>query len=91
MAFSKTSRYATTATVQVTLPDGRVVTALKLRRPPARAGEEVAIRDGDRLDLLAHRHLGDATAHWKIADANSEVDGAALCQPIGRLITIPED
>ena len=91
MAFSKTSRYAKTPTVLVTLPGGRVVTAVKLRRPEPRAGEEVAVRDGDRLDLLAHRHLGDAAAHWKIADANAELDGAELCRTIGRLIIIPED
>jgi hypothetical protein len=90
MAFAKNSRYTNTPTVEARTADGRVVTALTLRRPPTTPGTAVAARDGDRLDLLAHRHLGDATAHWRIADANPEVDGAELCAPIGRTIIIPE-
>lgn len=91
MALSKHSRYAATPTVTVELADGRTVTALRLRRPPVTEGQTYAIRDGDRLDLLAQRHLGDPTGHWRIADANAEIDGAELCRAIGRVITIPED
>ena len=29
-----------------------------------------AVAEGDRLDLLAHRYLGDARLWWVIADAN---------------------
>ncbi|MCA9662284.1 MAG: LysM domain-containing protein [Myxococcales bacterium] len=92
MAFAKNSRYAKTPTVEVKLADGRTVTAVKLRRiPRADADSEAyAVRDGDRLDLLAHRQLGDATAHWRIADANSEVDGAALVAELGREIDLPK-
>ncbi|HFE44148.1 MAG TPA: hypothetical protein ENJ18_01460 [Nannocystis exedens] len=91
MAFAKNSRYAATPTVTVEIETGRTVTVLKLRRPPMSEGRQVAIRDGDRLDLLALRHLGDPTAHWRIADANAELDGADLWREIGRVITIPED
>lgn len=30
------------------------------------------VRQGDRIDLLADRFLGDAELWWKIADANPE-------------------
>ncbi|MCA9636709.1 MAG: LysM domain-containing protein [Myxococcales bacterium] len=90
MAFAKNSRYAKTPTVEVKLADGRTVTAVKLRRPPLTEGDEVTVQVGDRLDLLAHRHLGDPTAHWRIADANAEVDGAELCREIGRVIVVPK-
>lgn len=31
------------------------------------------VRDGDRIDQLAHRFLGRATLWWMVADANPEV------------------
>jgi hypothetical protein len=36
---------------------------------------------GDRLDLVAARHLGDALAAWQIADANLALDPFALTAP----------
>lgn len=40
---------------------------------PAQDDLLVEINDGDRLDLLAHRFLGDATLDWVILEANPEL------------------
>jgi hypothetical protein len=54
---------------------------------------EVRISEGDRRDVLASRHLGDAEAWWRLADANGVLDPRDLTEPIGRglRITLPED
>lgn len=50
------------------------------------------IEEGDRLDLLAHRYLGEAEQFWRIADAHRELQPEELEQPVGRRlrITLPE-
>ncbi len=54
---------------------------------------EVRIAGGDRRDVLASRHLGDAELWWRLADANGVVDPRDLTKPVGRAlrITLPED
>lgn len=44
----------------------------------------------DRVDLLAHRYLGDPQAWWRICDANTALDPDALIGPDneGRVIVI---
>jgi hypothetical protein len=76
--FLKTSRYATTATVQVTLPDGTQAAAVQLRMVPATAGVDTQVTSNDRLDVIAQRNYGDATRYWHIADANSALDSTDL-------------
>ncbi|MEU8460388.1 LysM domain-containing protein [Streptomyces sp. NPDC029003] len=63
------------------LPDPRRLAVLALH-PVAR---------GDRMDLVAARHLGDPTAFWLIADANGALDPDALVAPEaeGTLLLIP--
>jgi nucleoid-associated protein YgaU len=88
--FSDRSRYRAVPTVEARTPDGRAVAALKLRRLPAATGKTVAVKEGDRLDLLARSRLGDATAYWRIADANTELEARDLETPPGRAIVAPE-
>jgi hypothetical protein len=54
---------------------------------------EVAVVEGDRRDVLAARHVGDAALWWRLADANGVVDPRALTGRVGaRLrVTLPED
>lgn len=54
---------------------------------------EVRVTEGDRRDLLAARHVGDAELWWRLADANGSVDPRELATPIGRVvrITLPAD
>lgn len=48
----------------------------------------VSCTEGDRRDLLAARHAGDAALWWRIADANRVFDPATMTQPVGRVLRI---
>jgi hypothetical protein len=94
--FPITSRYYSTKTAQIELPDGRAVTYLTRRFvPPPEAFAllmEHSVSQGDRLDLISFRYLGDPEAFWRIADANAAVRPDELIERIGRRlrITLPE-
>jgi hypothetical protein len=94
MAFHANSRYHDQPTVEAEIAPGRPVRAVKLRRIPATPGEPTEVKDHDRLDLLAHRHLGDATRYWRIADASSELDARRLTERVDedqtRVIQVPK-
>jgi hypothetical protein len=73
------SRYQNVGTVTVTRPDGTVVTALRLPLPgPAVVQGYHRRREGPRLDLVANFFLKDATAFWRLCDANRAVVPDAL-------------
>lgn len=65
-------RLADQPVLQVVAPDGssRTVVALPLApiRPPVAGTHRVV--QGDAIDSVAHRHLGDARAWWQVLDAN---------------------
>ena len=71
--FDFTSRYYPLETAVHVAPDGRPI-PYKRRRflPPGETlpllAEETVLQ-GDRLDLIAARHLGDPTLFWRICDA----------------------
>ena len=48
----------------------------------------MAVVEGDRRDLLAHRHLADAELWWRLADANGVVDPRALTGTVGRRLRV---
>jgi hypothetical protein len=73
------SRYQNTGTYTVTRPDGTVVAALRLPLPgPAVVRGYYRRQNGQRLDLIANHFLQDATAFWRLCDANSAVVPDAL-------------
>jgi hypothetical protein len=73
------SRYQNTGTSPVTRPDGTVVAALRLPLPgPAVVRGYFRRRDDRRLDLIASHFLQDATAFWRLCDANNAVVPDAL-------------
>ncbi len=39
---------------------------------------EYTVTQGDRIDVLAYRHLGDSRLWWVIADLNPEMDPLRL-------------
>jgi hypothetical protein len=53
---------------------------------------EVRVVQGDRRDVLAARHVGDAALWWRLADANGAVDPRALTDTVGQSlrVTLPE-
>jgi len=86
--FASNSRYANMQTYTMTLPDGRVVTAVRLPLPtPLPLAGFHPRGQGDRLDLLAARYLKDATLFWRLCDANNAPVADALAQRA--LIGIP--
>lgn len=93
--FIDNSRYTDVKTVEVETDNGRVVSAIKLRRLPYAAGAPTVIKGSDRLDVMAQRQYSDGTKFWHIADANSELEANKLVtQRVQdkeiRIINVPE-
>lgn len=64
-----------------------------LRRPlpPPGAGEtllEHTVTQGDRLDNLTARYLGDPTQFWRVCDANNVLSPDELTAEPGRRVRI---
>ena len=76
--FELTSRYFDIATVKMELTDrngqARVIAYKKRRFIPSVEGTvtivEHLVAEGDRLDNIAARYLGDPLQFWRICDAN---------------------
>jgi hypothetical protein len=91
--FAHTSRYYALDTAALVAPDGRVL-AYKRRRflPP---GDElpllveVTVTEGDRLDLITARTLGDPEQFWRVADANNALDPFEMTATPGRTLRVP--
>jgi hypothetical protein len=91
--FEHTSRYYDLETANHTTPDGRVV-AYKRRRflPQGREMQlliDVTVIQGDRLDLIAARTLGDPEQFWRVCDANDALDPRELTAEPGRAVRVP--
>ena len=93
--FPPSSRYHGVPTRTLTAPGGKSIGYLARRFVPARelfsALREHVVVEGDRLDNIAARHLGDPELFWRIADANGAMRADELTEEIGRrlLITLP--
>jgi hypothetical protein len=89
--FPPTSRYNGLALASITQPDGTTVAYVRRRfiPPPesyAPIGEH-AITQGERLDIIAARYLGDPELFWRICDANAALVPEELEQE-GRIVRI---
>jgi hypothetical protein len=91
--FDHTSRYYTLDVATHALPDGRAVSYVRRRILPQGRSlpllAEVPVSQGERIDLVAHRTLGDALAYWRVCDANDAMDPAELTAEPGRLLRVP--
>jgi nucleoid-associated protein YgaU len=91
--FEPTSRYYSRETATYTTPDGREITHVRRRLLPR--GEdmpqlvEVTVSDGDRLDLITARTLGDPEQFWRIADANNAMSPFDLTAEPGAVVRVP--
>jgi len=91
--FDPTSRYYAIETVQLTAPEGRVIAYKRRRFLPQ--GEtlpllvEVVVTEGDRLDVITARTLGDPEQFWRVADANDAMNPTELTDEIGRALRVP--
>ena len=90
--FAHTSRYYHLETINLTLANGRVVAYKRRRFLPQ--GEdmpllaEVTVTQGDRLDMITARLLGDPEQFWRICDANNAMNPAELTAEIGRTLRV---
>lgn len=90
--FAANSRYVNTPVKTWTRPDGTEVNYLARRFVPQPESLGLlgmyTVAQGDRLDNLAARLLGDAELFWRICDGNRELRPAALTEAIGRSLRI---
>ncbi len=94
--FEPTSRYANLETATYTDADGDKIAFVRRRFLPQ--GErlpllvEVTVTDGDRLDLIAARTIGDPEQFWRICDGNNAMDPFDLAAEPGDVlrVTIPQ-
>ncbi len=88
-----TSRYYGAAVNTITRPDGEKVAYLQRRISPQPDVYtnlmNYTVVEGDRLDNLAAKFLGDPLLFWMICDANGAVDPDELTAQVGRQIKIP--
>ncbi|MGB8700543.1 MAG: hypothetical protein WCD18_14095 [Thermosynechococcaceae cyanobacterium] len=90
--FEYASRYYNLETAQFTTPEGRVVAYKRRRFLPLNAGQtaiaEVKVTEGDRLDFLTAKVLGDPEQFWQLCDMNHAMSPADLIHPIGRTLQV---
>lgn len=86
--FDPNSRYAGVEPYNVVDRWGRAVTVVPAFEAPAQTLLGVHLRlEGQRLDHLAHRYLGDPTAFWRICELNGVMLPEALAE--AREVPIP--
>lgn len=93
--FTRTSRYYGLPTAEREGPDGRAIVYVRRRfLPPLGRGAVLAehsVIQGDRLDNVTARYLGDPEQFWRVADANTAMrpDELTAEDRLGDLIVIP--
>lgn len=94
--FEPTSRYASLAVKTLTVADAdgepRAIRYVERRfLPPSGAGAtllEHVVTQGDRLDNITAKYLGDPAQFWRVADTNDTPRPEELTEEIGRRIII---
>lgn len=90
--FTAGSRYAEVETAETTDESGRRVRYKRIRRIPDDGGptRPHEVRDGERLDHIAHEHYGDPEQFWRVCDANEALWPPDLVREPGRRLQVPE-
>ena len=94
--FPPNSRYAGLDTGTLTTVAGNTIVYVRRRfvPPPEQFAllQEYAVVQGDRLDNLAAKFVGDPEQFWQICDANAAMRPEELTEIVGRIlrITLPE-
>jgi hypothetical protein len=91
--FPVTSRYHDIEIARFTAPDGREIVYVRRRFLPAVAKTVVmaehTVTQGERLDNITARYLGDPEQFWRLCDANTALHPNELTAEVGRRLTIP--
>lgn len=90
--FEPASRYYSLDTTTYVADDDREI-AYKRRRFLPRLDEltviaEITLVQGDRLDLIAARLLGDPEQFWRVCDANLALNPFELVAEPGRVVLV---
>jgi len=94
VTFPTDSRYYGTSTLTYVSPTGESISYLARRIVPQPGTPNFAtvaqhtVRQGDRLDLIAAKYLGDPLIFWLICDANGAIDPEELVASIGKVLNI---
>jgi hypothetical protein len=94
--FPPTSRYYGLDVATFPFDDGRLIPYLTRRFLPSpdrfAVLSEHVVLEGERLDNITAKYLGDPEAFWRVADANRALRAEELTEVIGRRlrITLPE-
>jgi len=94
VTFPTDSRYYGSTTLTCVTPTGESIAYLARRIVPQPGAPNFAtiathaVRQGDRLDLIAAKYLGDPLIFWLICDANGAIDPGDLLTTIGRVLNI---
>lgn len=94
--FDRSSRYQDVETAELSRagPDGRVETVRYKRRrflPPPGGGVALAehvVAEGDRIDNVTARYIGDPTQFWRLCDAHGVLRPADLVAEPGAVVRI---
>ena len=92
--FPTDSRYYGSGILQYTAPDGQSIPYLVRRFVPQPGAPNFvtiarhSVRQGDRLDLIAAKYLGDPLVFWIICDANGAIRPHDLVAQPGRVLSI---
>jgi nucleoid-associated protein YgaU len=94
VTFPTDSRYYGFGVQQYAAPNGQVIAYLARRIVPQPGAPNYAtvnqytVKQGDRLDLIAARYLGDPLMAWLICDANGAMRPYDLVAAPGRVLAI---
>jgi nucleoid-associated protein YgaU len=94
VTFPTDSRYYGFGILQYTAPNGQAISYLAPRIVPQPGAPNYAtinqytVVQGDRLDQIAARFLGDPLMFWLICDANGAIRPRSLVETPGQVLSI---
>lgn len=92
--FAQNSRYYGFETATLQTASGQTVSFLRRRFVPSAdrfaLRREHSVVQGDRLDNLAAKYLGDPELFWRLCDANNALRPDELIEIIGRRLRITQ-
>jgi hypothetical protein len=90
--FGANSRYRGIETATLTSTDGSTISYVRRRFVPQPSQlaqlQQHTVIQGDRLDILAAKYLGDPQLFWRICDANGAMRPEDLTTTAGRVLRI---
>lgn len=94
VTFPPDSRYCGSSTLTYITPTGQAIAYLAQRIVPQPGTPNFAtvaqhvVRQGDRIDLIVAKYLGDPLIFWLVCDANGAMDPFALLGTPGTIVNI---